>query len=108
MPRWFDLYTSCPICYTADNKCTRGEKCYWKHKDCSGGIQISENVDLQCDYCEKPSSILNWLFFCSKHGKYEGIKKGLKLKRALTLIADSMNITDDIQEKMFDTAVSLK
>ena len=108
MPRWFDLYTSCPICYTADDQCTRGEKCYWKHKDCSGWIQISENVELQCDYCEKPSSILNWLFFCSKHGKYEGIKKGLPLKRALTLIADSTNIPDDIQNKMFDTAVSLK
>ena len=108
MPRWFDLYTSCPICYTADDQCTRGGKSYWKHKDCSGWIQISENVELQCDHCEKPSSILNWLFFCSKHGKYEGIKKGLKLKRALTLIADCMDIPDDIQEKMFDTAVSIR
>ena len=107
MIRWFNLFTSCPICYTVDNKCYRGEKTYWKHKDCFGGIQISENIDLQCDYCLKPSCILNWLFFCGRHGKYEGIKKGLKLKRALTLIADSTQIPDDVVEIMFDKAISL-
>ena len=99
MVKWYELYVCCPICFTSDNQCKANEKSYWKHKDCSGWIEISEDVDLRCDYCQKSSYILKWQFYCSKHGEYKSINS-MRLHNVLAIITDSGNIPDNITKKM--------
>ena len=90
MGNWYELYIACPICYNG-GMCGRNERTYWKHTNCSGWLEISDQLDIRCDKCLNPSCILNWEFFCAKHGKYTSLSK-LELYRCLNIICDNPKI----------------
>lgn len=100
MGNWFELYIACPVCYSGGN-CSRNERTYWRHTNCSGWLQISDELDLRCDKCLNPSFIMNWEFFCAKHGKYSSLSK-LELYRCLNIICDNPKIPSEIVPKMIN------
>ena len=100
MGNWFELYIACPVCYSGGN-CSRKERTYWRHTNCSGWLQISDELDLRCDKCLNPSFIMNWEFFCAKHGKYSSLSK-LELYRCLNIICDNPKIPSEIVPKMIN------
>jgi len=100
MGNWFELYIACPVCYSGGN-CSRNERTYWRHSNCSGWLQISDELDLRCDKCLNPSFIMNWEFFCAKHGKYSSLSK-LELYRCLNIICDNPKIPSEIVPKMIN------
>ena len=100
MGNWFELYIACPVCYSGGN-CSRNERTYWRHTNCSGWLQISDELDLRCDKCLNPSFIMNWEFYCAKHGKYSSLSK-LELYRCLNIICDNPKIPSEIVPKMIN------
>ena len=100
MGNWYELYIACPVCYSG-GKCGRNERTYWKHSNCSGWLEISDELDLRCDKCLNPSCILNWEFSCLKHAKFTSLSK-LELYRCLNIICDNPKIPKAVIPNMIN------
>ena len=84
MGNWYELYIACPICYNG-GMCRRNERTYWKHTNCSGWIEISDQLDLRCD----------------KHGNYTSLSR-LELYRCLNIICDNPKIPKAVIPNMIN------
>ena len=105
MGNWYELYIACPICYNGW-MCGRNERTYWKHTNWTGWLEISNQLDIRCDKCLNLSCILNWEFFCAKHGNYSSLTK-LDLYRCLNIICDNPKIPKTVVPNMINRINSL-
>lgn len=105
MGNWYELYIACLISYNGWIF-ERNERTYWKHTNCTGWLEISDQLDIRCDKCLNPSCILNWEFFCAKHGNYSSLTK-LDLYRGLNIICGNPKIPKTVVPNMINRINSL-
>jgi|SRR6056297_192066 len=69
MAEWYILQIGCPACVFEGRDA--GPPSKWRHADCGGIMEVSDEAKLRCKKCGMESHIQNWRWGCPKHGSLD-------------------------------------